>query len=55
MLGHKSETIFKDVTIKESVVLGLIVAFLLFFGLYPKLIVAFVTPSLQQILIAINR
>jgi NADH-quinone oxidoreductase subunit M len=55
MLGQKSETVFKDVTVKESVILGLIVAFLLFFGLYPKLIVDFVTPSLQQILVVINR
>ena len=55
MLGETNAKIFADVTINEAIVLITIIAFLFFFGLYPKPIVDLVTPSLKQILLNINR
>ena len=55
MLGETNEKIFADVTFNEGLVLVIILGFLLFFGLYPKPIVEFVTPSLKAILIVINK
>jgi len=55
MLGETNAKIFADVTVNEGVVLVIIIAFLLFFGLYPKPIVDLVTPSLKEILSNINR
>jgi NADH-quinone oxidoreductase subunit M len=55
MLGETNSKIFADVTVNEGIVLVIIIAFLLFFGLYPKPIVDLVTPSLREILSNINR
>lgn len=55
MLGETISKSFADVSSKEIIVLVLIIAFLLFFGLYPKPLTDLVTPSLKEILIQINR
>lgn len=55
MLGETNTKIFTDVTLNETIVLVLIIGFLLFFGLYPKPINDLVAPSIQEILIHINR
>ena len=55
MLGETNTKIFRDVTFTEGLVFVSIIGFLLFFGIYPKPITDLVTPSLQEILIQINR
>ncbi len=55
MLGENNVKTFADVTFNEGLVLVIILGFLLFFGLYPNPIVEFITPSLKNILLAINR
>ncbi len=55
MLGETNAKVFADITINEGIVIVVILGFLLFFGLYPKPIVDFVTPSLKEILIVINK
>jgi len=55
MLGETNAKAFADVTLTEGITLVAIIAFLLFFGLYPKPIVDLVTPSLNEILSNINR
>ncbi|MDI1316670.1 NADH-quinone oxidoreductase subunit M [Flavobacterium sp.] len=55
MLGETNTKIFADVTTNEAITLIVIIAFLLFFGLYPKPLVDLVTPSLKEILSNINR
>jgi NADH-quinone oxidoreductase subunit M len=55
MLGETNTKIFADLTTNEAITLVIIIAFLLFFGLYPKPIVDLVTPSLNEILSNINR
>ena len=55
MLGETNVKVFAEITTNEAIVLVIILAFLLFFGLYPKPIVDFVTPSLKEILLNINR
>ena len=55
MLGETNAKVFADVTTNETITLVVIIGFLLFFGLYPKPIVDLVTPSLQEILLNINR
>ena len=55
MLGETNTKVFADVTINEAITFIIIIAFLLFFGLYPKPIVDLVTPSLKEILQTINR
>ena len=54
MLGETNIKIFTDVTTNETITFIIIIAFLLFFGLYPKPIVDLVTPSLKEILSTIN-
>lgn len=54
MLGETNVKAFADVTATEALTFVLIIAFLLFFGLYPKPIVDLVTPSLEEILTIIN-
>lgn len=54
MLGETNAKSFKDVSMNETIVFVVIIAFLLFFGLYPKPIVDFVAPSLKEILVVIN-
>lgn len=55
MLGEKNIKPFADVTFNEGLVFVIIIGVLLFFGLYPKPIVDFVTPELEKILFSINR
>ncbi len=55
MLGETNVKFFADVTFNETIILVIILAFLLFFGLYPKPIVDLITPSIKEILIHINR
>ncbi|RWX03424.1 complex I subunit 4 family protein [Flavobacterium cerinum] len=55
MLGEQNAKLFADITFGEGFVFVIIIAVLLFFGLYPKPIVDFITPDLQKILLQINR
>lgn len=55
MLGETNTKVFADVTTSEAITFVAIIAFLLFFGLYPKPLVDLVTPSLKVILETINR
>ncbi len=55
MLGETNTKIFKDVTFNEGLTLVIIIAVLFFFGMYPKPITDLITPSLENILIQINR
>lgn len=55
MLGAQNTKVFADVTFGEGFVFVTIIAVLLFFGLYPKPIVDFITPDLQEILTHVNR
>lgn len=55
MLGETNTKIFADVTTSEIIVFVIIIAFLLFYGLYPKPIVDLVMPSIKETLIQINR
>lgn len=55
MLGEKNAKPFADVTFNEGFAFVIIIGVLLFFGLYPKPIVDFVTPELEKILVYINR
>jgi NADH-quinone oxidoreductase subunit M len=54
MLGETNSKVFADVTTNEAITFVVLIAFLLFFGLYPKPIVDLVTPSLKEILVTIN-
>lgn len=55
MLGETNAKLFADVTVGETVVMVALIAFLLFFGLYPKPLLDLVNPSIQEILTQINR
>jgi NADH-quinone oxidoreductase subunit M len=55
MLGETNTKIFSDITLNEGVSLTVIVAVLFFFGFYPKPIIDLITPSLESILVSINR
>ncbi len=55
MLGETNSRIFADVTFNEGLSLVIIIAVLFFFGMYPKPIIDLITPSLEEILKAINR
>jgi len=55
MLGETNTKVFADVTANETIVFVIIIAFLLFYGLYPKPIVDLVNPSIVEILKTINR
>jgi NADH-quinone oxidoreductase subunit M len=54
MLGETNSKIFTDLTTTEVITFVAIIAFLFFFGLYPKPIVDLVSPSLKEILTSIN-
>lgn len=54
MLGDKNVRIFASITLNESIVFIVIIAVLLFFGLYPKPINDLITPALQEIFTKIN-
>ena len=55
MLGEVRKKPFADLTVNEGLVFILLAAVLLFFGLYSKPIVDLVSPSLQEILMYVNR
>ncbi|GEM55559.1 NADH-quinone oxidoreductase subunit M [Flavobacterium branchiophilum NBRC 15030 = ATCC 35035] len=55
MLGPTNAHVFQEVCWLETFVLVIIVAVLFFFGLYSKPITDLITPSLENILNAINR
>ena len=55
MLGETNTKIFNDITWNEGISMGIIIAVLFFFGMYPKPILDLITPSLQVILNQINR
>jgi NADH-quinone oxidoreductase subunit M len=55
MLGETNTKIFSDITLNEGISLTIIVAVLFFFGFYPKPIIDLITPSLESILVSINR
>lgn len=55
MLGEQNTRPFADVTFGEGFVFVIIIAVLLFFGIYPKPIEAFITPELEKIVTIINR
>ncbi|OWP78846.1 complex I subunit 4 family protein [Flavobacterium oreochromis] len=54
MLGETNTKTFTNVTLQEGVVFVIIIAFLLFFGLYPRPINDLITPALQEIVTKIN-
>jgi NADH-quinone oxidoreductase subunit M len=55
MLGETNAKVFADVTFNEGLSLVFIIAVLFFFGMYPKPIIDLITPSLENILVQINR
>ncbi len=55
MLGEPRNKVFADLTVNEGLVFIALTAVLLFFGLYSKPIVDLVSPSLQEILMYVNR
>jgi NADH-quinone oxidoreductase subunit M len=55
MLGETNTKIFSDITLNEGISLTVIVAVLFFFGFYPKPILDLINPSLESILVSINR
>ena len=55
MLGETNTKVFANVTVNETIVFVILIAFLLFYGLYPKPIVDLVNPSIVEILKTINR
>lgn len=55
MLGEQNAKVFADITLSEGITFAAIIAVLLFFGLYPKPIIDFITPELETILAHINR
>jgi NADH-quinone oxidoreductase subunit M len=55
MLGETNTKVFADVKMNEAIVFVAIIAFLLFFGLYPKPINDLVNPAIKEILAVINR
>ena len=55
MLGETNTTVFGEVTIYETITMVLLIALLLFFGLYPKPINDLIQPSIQDIFSTINR
>jgi NADH-quinone oxidoreductase subunit M len=55
MLGETNTKAFAEVSINETIVFVILIAFLLFYGIHPKPIVDLVNPSVQEILTQINR
>lgn len=55
MLGETNTKAFAEVTLNETIVFVILIAFLLFYGIHPKPIVDLVNPSVQEILTQINR
>ena len=55
MLGETNSKTFSDVTFNEGLTLVIIITVLFVFGMYPKPIIELITPSLENILVQINR
>lgn len=55
MLGESKFSTFADLTINETIVFVLLTVVIIFFGIYSKPIVDLVTPSIQEIVMYINR
>jgi NADH-quinone oxidoreductase subunit M len=55
MLGETNTKVFADVTFNEGLAFVIILAVLLFLGIYPKPVVDFITPELEKTLVFINR
>ncbi|WP_395047550.1 NuoM family protein [Flavobacterium sp.] len=55
MLGEANAKIFKSITVNETMVFVVIIVVLLFFGLFPKPITDLITPTLQEIVLKINK
>lgn len=55
MLGDKGTKVFTAITAQETVVFVLVIAVVLFFGLYPKPINDLITPALEEITAKINQ
>jgi NADH-quinone oxidoreductase subunit M len=55
MLGPSEKVSFTVLKSSETLSLILVIGFLLFFGLYPKPITDLVTPSIEKIILIINR
>ena len=55
MLGEANSKVFKPITINETIVFVVIIAVLLFFGIYPKPVNDLITPSLVEIVAKINK
>ena len=55
MLGKTNKMVFQDLTLSETVTFILIIAVLLFFGMYSKPISDLVSPAIQDVLSVINK
>jgi NADH-quinone oxidoreductase subunit M len=55
MLGETNTKVFAEVTISEAITMIVIIAFLIFYGIYSKPITDLITPSMQEIFKTINR
>jgi NADH-quinone oxidoreductase subunit M len=53
MLGEQNKKLFADVNFSEGLMMVIVIGVLLFFGLYPKPIVDFITPELDKTLLHI--
>jgi len=49
MLGETNTKVFKEVSVNEKIVLGVLVITVIFLGIYPKPITDLITPSLVEI------
>lgn len=55
MLGEANTNVFQSITLNEIIIFVIIIAFLLFFGMFPKPIIELISPSLQEIMLKINK
>jgi NADH-quinone oxidoreductase subunit M len=55
MLGEKNALPFKEISTSEIITFVLIISVVLFFGLYPKPIVDFITPTIENTLNTIEK
>lgn len=55
MLGEANTNVFQPITLNEIIIFVIIIAFLLFFGMFPKPIIELISPSLQEIMLKINK
>ena len=55
MLGESNTNVFQSITLNEIIIFVIIIAFLLFFGMFPKPIIELISPSLQEIMLKINK